>query len=566
MNQGGIIAVSIVGALLLIGIFVLLYFTVFKHARQKKQCRDLSGRFEKSHAILFGQDSQFIKRLETISSMNLTYVDDYMEWSKRFKDIRDVSDASAQASINGIQDYLSERKYKELQVAYPSFKKTIDDYEGQVMNLDSSLKRKFMDEEECRQLSYDEREKLRKVKQDFFVKQNDLSLVAPSFEKVFRKMDNLFDKVEQNIENAQYSVAKSILRNEIAPVNEEIARSLSNLPNICISIQSVIPDKLSSLNNRYQEMINDGYPLHHILGKSNLAELDKTLATLAQRVESFDFKGVDKALDAMIHDIDAYMKAFDYEKSSRATFEAECDGIYRDETALESKNINLCHGLPEIKKIYILGPEEQAKVDAIPNIVNKAGASKRSLDTYIHSATKQPYSILVEKMHTLRDQSKEAASAIADFQNYLISLKKDSESAALSLPIYYQKTKDAETELRHINLDPVFSLYDASITDLYSKLDALYLALSSTPIDVAMVNKDLSGIKESGDALFAAISKTKQEMDQAEKEMVTVNRKRGSSAEVNSLLTQAEGLFFQGQFQSAFETALTASRHSRENN
>jgi hypothetical protein len=71
-------------------------------------------KFEREHALLFGQDSQYIKRLETISSMNLVYVQQFMDWNKRFKDVRDVSDASAQAAVNSLKDLMGERKYKEL--------------------------------------------------------------------------------------------------------------------------------------------------------------------------------------------------------------------------------------------------------------------------------------------------------------------------------------------------------------------------------------------------------------------------------------------------------------------
>lgn len=564
MNKTTIITISIACGVALLLVLVILYFTVFLHARQRKLCRDLVGRFEKSHATLFGQDSQFIKRLETISSMNLTYVEDYMEWNKKFKDIRDVSDASASATVNQIQDLLSERKYGDIKNNWATFKKTIDDYEAAVNGLDTSLKRKFQDEDSCRQLAFTERERLRKAKQDYYVKQGDLALVATSFDAIFKKMDSLFDSVEQNIENAQYLDAKTTLSNEIAPVNQSLTRALSNLPNICISITSVIPDKLSSLNGRYEEMVKEGYPLHHILLKGDLEAMDDQLTSLAKRVQSFEFKDVDKMLDAMSHKIDSYLEAFDKEKEARKTFESESEGISTNETGLESVFINLCHALPAIRKIYVIGSDEQQKIDSIQNIINKAGASKRSLDTYTNSATKQPYTILVEKMRGLDQKAKEAGESITSFQNYLSSLKSDSEKAARALPEYYEKLKAAETEVRNMRLIPVHHRFDDSIDSIYKDIDGLYATLSSTPIDVKKVNASLAALKEVADSTFEAISKTKEELDKAETEMVAVNRRRASSAEVNSLSAQAEGLFFSGEFASAYETAFSAERHSRE--
>lgn len=564
MNEATIIAISVGGGALVLLVLVILYFTVFLHARQRKLCRDLVGRFEKNHAILFGQDSQFIKRLETISSMNLTYVEDFMEWNKKFKDIRDVSDASASAAVNQIQDFLSERKYGEIKSHWAVLKKTIDDYETVVTGLDNSLKRKFQDEDSCRQLAFAEREKLRKAKQDYYVKQGDLALVSVSFDTIFKKMDSLFDSVEQNIENAQYLDAKTILSNEIAPVNQSLNRALSNLPNICISIQSVIPDKLSSLNGRYEEMVKEGYPLHHIVLKGNLEAMDENLSLLAGKVQAFEFKDVDKKLDAMSHQIDSYLEAFDKEKEARKTFESESEAISTRETGLESVFINLCHALPAIRKIYVIGSEEQQKIDAIQNIINKAGASKRSLDTYTNSATKQPYTILVEKMRGLDEKAKEAEKSIASFQGYLASLKSDSEKAARALPEYYEKLRAAESDVRNMRLAPVHAKFDASIDSIFEDIDGLFATLSSTPIDVKKVNASLSALKEAADSTFEAIAKTKEDLVKAETQMVAVNRRRASSAEVNSLSAQAEGLFFKGEFVSAYETALSAERHSRE--
>ena len=86
---GGAIAVALVA--------VLLYFFVFRHVWAKKQVRELSRRFEYLHALLFGQDSQYIKRIENISTTNLLYVNTHVEFKKRFKDVRDQADSSPKA-------------------------------------------------------------------------------------------------------------------------------------------------------------------------------------------------------------------------------------------------------------------------------------------------------------------------------------------------------------------------------------------------------------------------------------------------------------------------------------
>jgi septation ring formation regulator EzrA len=114
-----------------------------------------------------------------------------------------------------------------------------------------------------------------------------------------------------------------------------------------------------------------------------------------------------------------------------------------------------------------LGADEQTQVDAIQNTINKAGASKRSLDTYVHSATKQPYSILVDKMHTLRDQANDASKSIVSFPSLSQSLKNDSEAANNALKVYSARLRQAEKAVREINLDSVSNVIFPRIQELF---------------------------------------------------------------------------------------------------
>ncbi|MCH4228408.1 MAG: septation ring formation regulator EzrA [Bacilli bacterium] len=554
-----IVICSIVG----IAALILLYFTVFTHARTRRQARDLCGKFEREHALLFGQDSQYIKRLETISSMNLVYVQQYMDWNKRFKDVRDVSDASAQAAVNQIKDLLSERRYKDLKSYLPSAKRTIDGYEGQVDALSDSLKNKFRDEEECRTLSLEQKENYRQVKQDYYSKQNDLSLVISTFDVLFKKLDSYFDEAEQDIENARYGDGKSILVDKITPVVKETGTILKDLPNVCLLISSVIPDKLSSLSNHYEEMVASGYPLHHILLKGDMESMNQELAALSGKVKNLELAGVSDKLDEMQKQIDGYLDAFEKEKQARVIFEKECKGVYDKEKGLENSFINLCHALPKVRSIFLISSDDQSKIDSIQNTINKAGASKRSLDTYIHSSTKQPFSILVEKMKTLDGQSDEAAQQINDFQAHLVSLKEDSETANGALSVYYERAKEAERVVREASLESLSKRFMPLLDQLYGYIDALSADLKAAPIDVNKVIGDLNVLRSEGDETLKEIENSINDLNQAEAAILKANRYRKESPEVNSGLLQAENLFYSGNFKQATDVAVAVAKNVR---
>lgn len=555
MNPVAIVFIIIGAVAVAAGIFCFFYFVVFRNVRTQKSARELVGIFESSHAVLFGEITQYVKRLETISSLNLSYAQDYADWQRKFRDIRDVSDASAQNAADQIQDMLDDRRFRALREELPQYRNELEDYQKRVEALSRSLKTKFLEEEETRQDVLALGDRYRSLKQNYFARQSDLSIISASFEKVFQKIDDLFNQVNENIENAQYGEAKRILNSRINPIITELSSLVVRLPNMCVAAQSVLPDKLSSLKYRYESLIKAGYPLHHIILNEQFEGMRREIKSIVTRLQSFEVSGIDKDIEEMANRIDDYGRRFDEEEKAREIFDSEHDKIYSDENAMESRFINLCHAIPKIRKIYLFTSDDQNLIDQIQQTINISGATKRSLDTYEHSVTRQPYSILVDKMHELRDQSNEATSQIDSFQKYLVSMKNDTEVAADSLPYYASRIREAECAVREINIPNVSARYEETIDSIYQMIDHLYGILSETPIDAREVNKIYQELKGTADALLELLDKEKISLKQAEDAVVKANRFRSSSGN-DALLRQAEELFLSGEFDNAFEMAL----------
>ena len=535
------------GVLLLVALIILLNFTLLASIRYKRQVRELSRRFEYLHALLIGQDSQYLRRIEAVSASNLLYVDTHASFSKRFKDIRDNADSSAQTTINGLKDNLSERNYAALKLALPRARQVIDAYEEEVNSLNNDLTNVVKPEEECKQLSLQLKEELRKIKQDYFIKQSDLSLVTASFDEVFTLLDKKFQQFDGLVESAHYDDAKALLP-DIEAVIRELGKSLQVLPNICISITTIIPDKMSSLQNRYDEMIRADFPLHHLIVKGNIQDMNTMLDEIIAQVKVFDFRGVEEKLDGIIARIDEYFDLFDKEKEARLVFENECDSVYSFAALVDRKNIRLSNSLADVKKIFVISSEAQSSIDSIGVLINKAGATKRSLDTFVHSGTKQPFSILVEKMNALRDEAEQASNAIDDFDRYLHSLKDDTESAVNEAQIFYAKLHQCEVSLDKMGLPVLEEKYRPTIERCYDLIDLIFDTANTLPIDVSKVNQDVLELHDLGTALVEGLMSDYDACRKAEGAIVYANRERRRFGEVNDILKQAETLYFSGEF------------------
>jgi len=554
----------IVGAAVIvaIGVYLLLHFTLLATVRYRKAVRELSRRFEYLHALLTGQDSQYLRRIEAISQTNLLYVDTHATYNKRFKDIRDRSDSTAQATINNLKDLLAERAFKSLKAELPHARSVIESFDAEVNALNNDLLKIIKPEEECHQMSLRLKEELRKIKQSYFIKQADLTLLSASFDVVFKELDDKFQQFESFVESAQYEEAKAMLP-EISAVIKELGRCLQDLPNICITITSVIPDKLASLQNRYEEMIRADFPLHHLIVKGNIEDMNAQLKDITKRVLQFNLNHVVEELDGIMARIDEYFNLFDKEKQARTVFENECDAIYLEEAAIEKKYIRLSNSLPDVKGIYVIPPKAQSQLDGIKNLINKAGATKRSLDTFIHSGTKQPYSILVEKMHVLRDEAEQASAAIDDFERYLFSLKADTEAAVVTIDEFHDKIHLCEVALDKIGLDVVRQKYATAVEQAYGYIDEVFRLVHTLPIDVEAVNENVNSLHEQTQVAIEAIMNDYEQCMLADAAIVFANRDRRHLGEVNDALKQTEAYYFNGDFHRAYSETGACLRRIR---
>lgn len=553
-----------IGAAIVVGvtIFLLYKFVIVRHSARKR-VRELERRFEYLHALLIGQDAQYVKRLEIISRTNLLYVELHTQYLKRFKELRDRFDAQAQNTINGLKDLVDEGKYKALKVAYPEGKDIIETYEKHVNTLNGDLISVVKPEEEARQASLSLKEELRRIKQDYYSKQGDLQLVISSFDAVYEYIDGLFDEFEQFVESAQYDDANTLLP-QISKAIKEVGRVLAKLPNLCALVTTVIPDKIASLMNAYEEMVDAKYPLHHLIVKNNIYDMNRELEALTKKIKSFELGNVNDALDNIIARIDEYFLLFEEEKKARVVFDAECEDIYVVVNTLEKKFIRLCNTIPEVKKIYVISSGYANRVNEIQNEINKVGATKRSLDTFIHSSTKQPYSILVSKMHELRDESNLALSMMEDFQVYLDSLKETAEGAYELIYDFYHRVKKAEKIVRDISLDKFTEKYGESLDKIYGALNTINEVLNVLPIDIGTVSDNTKWLSEEGDKVINEIESENNMMSLAESAILYANRDRQHLSDIHHLVLQSEAHFNEANFEKAYVDTSNALRKLRQ--
>ena len=554
LEKTGVIIAIIAGVVVLGVLGFLLYYFVISRNRIKHQVRELQKKYSYLDALLIGQDSQYIHRLEIISRTNLLYVDKHEKFSRRFKEIYENDDKFAESMLKQLNALISNKQFKNIKTVISDSKKAMKTFEDKVNALDSDLYTLIKPEEDSRQSILKLKENYRRVKQTFYANSSDLDLVSSSINQVFDKLDQMFVEFETHIESAEYDDAQALLPT-IGKVVSALESALSQLPNLCILVNTVIPEKIVDIKRDYEELEQKGLPLYNLAFQTKLGEWNNDLVIIRTRLTKLQIGNIMESLDGLQSEIEETRDLLNKEKSDKEFFEANNQGIYQNVIDLEKAFLKICALLPEIYRTYVVTEERKEKVEQLKQTMNTLGTIKQSLDNYVHSSLKQPFSTLKGKLDELSAQYAVAKEGVEEFKQYLEFLKTSSEEAYTLVFVYYYRLKQVEGLLREIAIPNFSEPYSVRIEDCYELLNQIDKAIKVQPIAVDEINDMVSTLKNNANAVFEEIENKYREMQLAESAVVYANRDRNHQDDVHQQLTALEGEFYQGEFVKVYHEA-----------
>ncbi|MBO6261597.1 MAG: hypothetical protein J6N95_03225 [Bacilli bacterium] len=520
----------------------------------KHQVRELQKKYSYLDALLIGQDSQYIHRLEIISRTNLLYVDKHEKFSRRFKEIYENDDKFAESMLKQLNALINNKQFKNIKTVIIDTKKAMKVFEDKVNALDNDLYTLIKPEEDSRQSILKLKENYRRVKQNFYANSNDLDLVSSSINQVFDKLDQMFVEFETHIESAEYDDAQALLPT-IGKVVSALESALSQLPNLCILVNAVVPEKIEELKREYDDMEAKGLPLYNLSFPMKLGEWNNDLNIIRTRLTKLQIANIMESLDTLQSEIEETRELLNNEEKDKIYFETNNKEIYQNVIDLEKTFLKICSLLPEIYKTYVVTTDRSEKIEHLKQVMNTLGSTKQSLDNYIHSSMKQPYSTLKSKLDELSAQYDVAKEGIEEFKQYVEFLKTSSEEAYTLVFVYYYRLKQVESLLREIAIPEFSEPYHVRIEDCYDLLNEIDKAIKVQPIAVDEINDKVANLKTSANALFDEIENKFREMQLAESAIVYANRDRNHQEDVNQQLSALEKEFYHGEFVKVYHEA-----------
>jgi len=552
--SGGVIAIIVIfSTIAFIGLVVLLYFTIIRNKTLAKSVRDLDSKYEYLHSLIFGQDQQYLKRIEYISTINLLYVEIYQKQLAVFNYLKDDKDVYASKKLDDFKDLLANKKFMQVREEMPDFKHFMNDFEVEVNKLNNDLLQIIRPEEECNHMAYDAKEQFRLIKQEYTAHQNDLVMLKNSYEAVFEHVEELFTKYEQFINEASYDDCIQLMP-KIKKVLVELNNINKAMPELCTLSTKVMPSKITELKGEYRRMQQEGYPTHHLVSNDLIDKMEEKVMNIAHELKLFKYKNSLNELNEISSKIDNIFIGFKKEADDRKTFESEINDVLSHVGEITNNFIKLCNTIPSIQKYYVITEDRKNIRKKIQLDINKMGRSKRDLDDSYHSSQMEPYSILLNKTLELKTEANDIDNQISEFRTYLSSLKEDAEKAHDLVSSFYYKLKKAERQIDDVAMNNFKAKYKDKIEEIYNQLEIINTTCNIKPIDINKINAAVSYINFDAESTLNQIEQEYNMMNLAESSIVYINKARLTSSEANAILQQNEKMFYDGEFEKAYNS------------
>jgi septation ring formation regulator EzrA len=520
----------------------------------KKPFQELEKRYQDTHALFFVQAEAIYHRLEKISKHNLEYFSYFENISKTHEMIKHELDSKAKDQLAKLSIYVKDNQGKAFNALYQPTRITLDVFESAVKKLMVELTMIMKPEEDTKILIGEVKELIRHLRTEYFGKINQLNLVEPQFNNLFKYVDDQINFIDQKMDAGEYDDIQQMIA-KITKAVKKILSLMNDLPRICVLLSKVIPEKINNLIDASEAMNKQGYAMHHLLIKDTIHKAQDELERMQSRIAVFDILSMEAQLNGIGEKLEAFYPLFEKEKEAKVIFDKDYEATYEAVNNLEKRFSKLNAGLPKIKDIYVLEHQRLGDVDLIKELISRLNQTKRGLDTLVLAGTKQPYTLQVEKINILKKEAELGEQKLDAFTRYLSSLKTQSQEAYASVNQYFLQFKDAEKALDDLNMQILIDQYYPLFTKFYQHLKQIVDALSLLPIDMNVVQQNLNLIKQEGQAVVQRVHATIKLALETEKLLLTANKDRHRTSDNQKIIALAEQAFFEGKFEKAYAEA-----------
>lgn len=535
----------------LLAVIVIIFIN---KARKKNSYKKTIENLEYEKNVISSTSiSSELDKVETIVK-NERSEEKYNTWVERYNDIKDNRLPNLNEMIIDLEILLDKKDYRNFDIA--EAKAEIELYK--IKNANDSLMKEIQDvnssEEKYRTIITKLKAKYRELNNIFNNTKEDYGEIADNIDLQFENVERRFQDFESFMERNEYNEVIHIVK-AIDTMIAHMATIVEETPDLVLLATKLIPKKIEQITSIYENMLADDYPLDYLNITYNMEEAIKNINLIMDRIRVLNLDDCLFELKTMTAYLDSLFEDFDRERIARKDYEAAYPGFEKRLKKTNKIFTEIFKQIESVKNTYALAEDELSALNSVNlNLEDLNNDLRKNLK--LLAKGKIPYS---ETNTYLLDASNKLKSIEEILESSLKSLGNmydDEQRAREQLEDIQELLACAKVERRTFNLPTLEPMYHVQLSEANEAIVEVIRELSKKPIDIKTLNTRVDTARDLALKVYTSTGKVVTEASFCEDLIVYANKYRTTHQKVNEGLSEAEKMFYKGEYNNCLELAL----------
>ncbi len=536
-------------------IIAIIAIILVTRKRIRKQFVDTLTNLERDkNLIISGSILAELNKVESLIN-NKELEEKYNYWKSIFKNIKDVKVPKITDDLIEAEELVKVGTSEVINERLALIEFDIFIVKSEANDLLNSIKEITLSEQKNREIVT----KLKTEYRTIFLQYNnnnkeDYAMIQNPLELQFENVDKLFSAFELAMQNNVYS--------EVGKIVKALDDTIGNLkivideaPSIILMGTEMIPKRIEDINKISQKMISEGYNLDYLKLDYNIAEAEKKVADVFDRLKVLNLEDSIFELRTILDYFEKLYSDFDKEKIAKKMFDEYIRSVILRARKIKKIVQNLSVKIQDIKYSYDLTDDDIKVISELDKEANECAESYEVVMNNFRSK-EFAYSKLTKEMEVINDRLNKAEDKLSYTLRSLDSLHEDAVRAHEQKDEIKNLMRQAREHILSYKLPVIPNSYMIQYEEAVDSIREMALELEKKPISIKTLNMRVDTARDLSLKVVQSSINTVKTASMAESAIVYGNRYRAINSSIDNGLTKAERLFFKGEFNAALTEAI----------
>ncbi|MDO5003258.1 MAG: septation ring formation regulator EzrA [bacterium] len=478
----------------------------------------------------------------------------YDNWQAKFISIKENDIMKIDDLLIDLDVLLEKKEFKNATSKIATIELEIYKTKEKTDNLLDEIKEITLSEEKYRSIVTKLKAKYRRLNAEYQKHKNLYDDMQEAIDLQLENIEKNFLDFEKVMEKNDYTEVVHIVKALDAMINH-MQIIVDETPDVLLMAKQLIPKRIKEIQDVYDNMTNEGYPLDYLNIPYNIEESQKNIGKILDKVKILNLEDCMFELKTILDYLDSLFVDFEKERLSKKVYE-EIENDFNKKITKTNKIVEeLFLQLDDIKNMYDLNEKDLETINEVKKTLVVINDDYKNITGKV-GAESCPYSMLQKDIEELMNRLKVMEEDLDRALKSLGNLHDDEERAREQLKDIEQFLKASKEKMRSYKLPIISDNYFVELKEANEAILEVIKELERKPIVIKTLNTRVDTARDLVLKLYNTTNEMIKTATLAEKCIVYSNRYRAYYDEVETGLKKAEAYFYKGEYKKSLDTVL----------